>query len=518
MLERNLRQVWDQLRAKKPQLSSFLEEVRIQNLRGIEDLRVPLAYPVSVLAGPNGSGKSTVLFALACAYRVPHAGSREFVPSSLLPNFLPAQAELPREEPTTVRLLYSYVHGGDRLSMQWSRAKGWSRSFLGKQKARQPERDVYLRTLRNLSNPSEVRSILQFGRKHLDSEDVDASLIVFAQQVLPFRYSRLVRLNRSGKDLLYAVRDAGGKYSEFHMSAGERAILRLSREISEFEGALILIDEIEAGIHPSTQQQLMLQLQRLALRRSLQIVVTTHSPAVLDTVPEVGRLFLERTATNVELRPAYRDLVQRALYGRSFDRLSVLCEDEVAEALVRGVLDGLKPRLEMFDEDFEVGRDSGKSEFPAQVRTIGRLGRLESFLFVLDGDARSLEPELRQIGAEAGQTVSVVFLPGTAAPEDWIWRKIREAVPAFADEFGVAAASLSQRLDDIDRLFAGAADSAANIAKGRLESLQNQLSRPSAEIARICARHALERRDPDLAELTEKIEEKIRIWRALAKV
>ncbi len=48
LLKKNLSQIWDQLRAKKSQMSDFLESVQIKNLRGIQDLRVPFSYPVSV--------------------------------------------------------------------------------------------------------------------------------------------------------------------------------------------------------------------------------------------------------------------------------------------------------------------------------------------------------------------------------------------------------------------------------------------------------------------------------------
>ena len=71
LISRELREVWDALRAAKGQRDDDLAEVRIRNLRGMWDLRFPFDYPVTVLAGPNGSGKSTVLFACACAYRVP---------------------------------------------------------------------------------------------------------------------------------------------------------------------------------------------------------------------------------------------------------------------------------------------------------------------------------------------------------------------------------------------------------------------------------------------------------------
>ena len=77
-----------------------------------------------------------------------------------------------------------------------------------------------------------------------------ASQIHFAQQVLPFRYSEVVNLSSGSKSLLFAEQAAGVTYSELHMAAGERSILRLSREIAQLQGALVLIDEVEAGLHP----------------------------------------------------------------------------------------------------------------------------------------------------------------------------------------------------------------------------------------------------------------------------
>ena len=64
----------------------FLSKIRLSGIRGIDGLQVSLDYPVSVIAGGNASGKSTVLFALACAYKVPGAGPKEYVPSTLFPD------------------------------------------------------------------------------------------------------------------------------------------------------------------------------------------------------------------------------------------------------------------------------------------------------------------------------------------------------------------------------------------------------------------------------------------------
>ena len=317
MMERRLRQLWDQLQGKKPHLPHFLSEIRLQGLRGIADLRVQFDYPVSVIAGGNASGKSTVLFAAACAYKVPGAGVKDFVPSTLFPNYRPKLGG--REDARSeIVLEFDYSTPDGRLSMRWRHVNGWNRSFFGRKNAAQPERPLYLRTLSNISNPAEVRGVLgSMNRLNSppDETRLTASQIAFAQQMLPFRYSEVVNLSSGSKSLLFADQEGGAAYSELHMAAGERAILRMSQEIAQLEGALVLIDEVEAGLHPWVQQLLMLQLQQLALRNHLQIIVTTHSPVVLDSVPHRARIFLDRDETTgkVSVLEPYRDVVQNAL-------------------------------------------------------------------------------------------------------------------------------------------------------------------------------------------------------------
>ena len=241
LIARELREVWDALRASNGHRQEALTAIRISRLRGIWDIRIPLEYPVSVLAGPNGCGKSTVLFACACAYRAPGGSPRDFTPGSLFPNFISRQPAVSSDARQQTQLDFQYVHHGNDLSVTWRRRKSWTRRISSRTQGSQPERQVYLRTLANLTNPSEVRSVLQLGRKQVQTETLSAELLTFAHRILPWRYRNLELISGPSSDLLFAEVEGLGqtRYSEFHMSSGERSILRISKEISALENALV---------------------------------------------------------------------------------------------------------------------------------------------------------------------------------------------------------------------------------------------------------------------------------------
>jgi len=512
MMEARLKELWERLQGKKPHLPHFLTEIRLSGLRGIDNLRTVFDYPVSVIAGGNASGKSTILFAAACAYRVPGAGIKDFVPSTLFPDYRPKSGTR-EDQKREVIIDFDYGTPQGRQSMRWRRSKGWNRSFLGRKNASQPKRSVYLRTLSNLSNPSEVRGVLSMSRsKQTPIETaLPASQIEFAHRMLPFRYSEVVDLSSDRKTLLFAAQEGGAEYSELHMSAGERAILRLSQEIAQLKGALVLIDEVEAGLHPWVQQLLMLQLQQLSLRNELQVIVTSHSPVVLDSVPANGRIFLERDEDGqVTARPPYRDVIQNALYGRSGDAFNLLCEDDAAEGILRGVFDILLPKQGIRFESVRIGRNTGANEFAAHAAAFKKFGQIKRFIFVLDGDKRGsiAESKLRDQVDED----SVLFLPG-GAPEVWLWEALRRLSPETLVKHGFGT-ELKKILVQLDTVYDSASDSPAQIAKTKLYELAEAIRWSTPEIARVIGRLETENLESEIQPLTERLETALLQWRA----
>ena len=543
MIERRFRKLWDHLQARKLHMPHFLSAVRLQGIRGIDDLRVTFDYPVSVVAGGNASGKSTVLFAAACAYRVPGAGVRDFAPSTLFPDYRPGPrgvGEVPpnpaagrrpghgvpssavvggrgrADERGEAVMEFDYSTPDGLTAMRWRRSKGWSRSFLGRRGAAQPERAVYLRTLGHVGQPVGVRGAP--GRPRLNAARRETPLtswqVEFAQRMLPFRYSEVVDLSSDGRKLLFAVQEGGAAYSELHMAAGERAILRLSQEIAHVEGALVLIDDVEASLHPWVQQLLMLQLQQLALQNDLQIVVTTHSPIVLDSVPSYGKIFLDRDDTGrVTVRRPYRDLVQDALYGRAGEALNLLCEDDAAEGVLQGVFDHLLTRQGVRREAIRIGRDTGADEFPMHAAAFRKFGRIGDFVFVVDGDKRGSDIEQR-IGRAARTDVPVLFLPGGDAPEVWVWDRLRRRAAAAAPELGVDPDDLAERMRRLDTIYDSASDGPSEIAKVKLRGLSEPLRWDPPDVCRLVGRLEAVRADSDVQSLVRDLAAALKRWRA----
>ena len=71
------------------------------------------------------------------------------------------------------------------------------------------------------------------------------------------------------------------------LSDGTLRVLAIAATLlSAPEGALVIIEEIDNGVHPSRAKMLVQQIQQVSKRRKLSVLVTTHNPALLDALPD----------------------------------------------------------------------------------------------------------------------------------------------------------------------------------------------------------------------------------------
>ena len=78
-------------------------------------------------------------------------------------------------------------------------------------------------------------------------------------------------------------------YDASQLSDGTLRILAVaSAVLSAPEGGLVVVEEIDNGVHPSRVEMLLERIAPIAKDRRLQILITTHNPALLDALPRAA--------------------------------------------------------------------------------------------------------------------------------------------------------------------------------------------------------------------------------------
>ena len=82
----------------------------------------------------------------------------------------------------------------------------------------------------------------------------------------------------------------GGTETEFDatlLSDGTLRVLAIAAAVlSAPEGSLVVIEEIDNGVHPSRAEQILSQISRIAEERRLRVLISSHNPALLDALPD----------------------------------------------------------------------------------------------------------------------------------------------------------------------------------------------------------------------------------------
>ena len=150
-------------------------------------------------------------------------------------------------------------------------------------------------------------------------------------------------------------------------------------------------------------------------------------------------------------------------------------------------IDFLLPKEGIRKESVRIRRDTWASQFSMYAETLRKFGQIQDTIFILDGDQRNAEIE-RKIQDAAKRTVPVLFLPGSAAPESWVWDRLKYISDTDIEQLGINRAGLSNAMNRLDALYDSASDTPSEIAKSKFRSLSEDLRRDASEICRIVAR------------------------------
>ena len=126
------------------------------------------------------------------------------------------------------------------------------------------------------------------------------------------------------------------RYSGFNMGAGESAVFEILVALFEAgRGALLVIDEIELGLHELAQARFVKELKLLCDQMHCQIICSTHSHVVLNHLPPEGRIFMQASQGTLITTGISADYACGMLRGANIGELDIFVEDKLAAEAVR---------------------------------------------------------------------------------------------------------------------------------------------------------------------------------------
>ena len=377
-----------------------LEWLEITGIRGWSGQRIDFQFPIVALVGENGSGKSTVLQAAAAAYR---SAPKDRYASDFFPD-----TPYERIEGATIR--YSYRQGPDSQTTTVRKPTNRWRGNPGR-----PERSVQYVDLRRIQ-PVGARvgyaRILKFGVSEGHFNAFDHPRLQRLTQIVGKKYTGAgISVTDAGADKPIPVLEIEGlRYSGFHQGAGEIAAAELLA-VDYPRYGIVLIDEIETSLHPRAQRRLMRDLARIAREQELQIILTTHSPYVLDELPPEARIYLMDGAGG-----------KSAVVGVSPEFAMTRMDDEQHPECDLYVED---PRAATLVSEMLVASDrdllSRSKIIPYGAASVGLA------LGIMASQNRFPRPSLVFLDGDQASAPGCIVLPGEDAPERVVFGGLREA-------------------------------------------------------------------------------------------
>lgn len=91
-----------------------------------------------------------------------------------------------------------------------------------------------------------------------------------------------------------------GNYTEAFAGSGESAVVKLVHQVFKApKGTLVLLDEPEVSLHPGAQKRLLDFLLTQTMEKGLQVVLTSHSPAIVEELPKEAIVLLHQTPDGI---------------------------------------------------------------------------------------------------------------------------------------------------------------------------------------------------------------------------
>lgn len=213
---------------------------------------------------------------------------------------------------------------------------------------------------------------------------------------------------------------------------------KLQREDSNYKGGILVIDEVDACLHPYAQENLLTVLDKACKEFSLQIILTSHSLTVLKNV--LAKKSTTETASKKRLfynviyiqdtikpklmkEPNYLKIkndmfLLTKIYKNSKKTLKVYLEDEEAKFM----LDHFLAKIDINYNDFELEKINSQISCDTLLKLPSKDTYFKKVVIVVDNDVNK-KARYKEIVEE---NPSICILPGKGSPEETVHKYLNE--------------------------------------------------------------------------------------------
>ncbi len=422
---------------------SLLRRIELKNgaFRGINSVDISFAYPITAIAGRNGAGKSTILALACCAYHNNKNGYK--LPKRHLPYytfsdfFVQHTEEIP---PQGIDIRYYFAV--NNLKKTEARPDGVGFGYQRRWKTKGGRWNDYADRLRKnvvflgierIVPHSERSQSRSYSKAFKDAKPQgwenkvkDAVGYVLNKSYDKFRYLEYSKYS------LPIVQIGETIYSGFNMGAGENALFEIFSTIySCGDGALLIMDEVELGLHAEAQRKFIDKLKDVCLETHTQVICTTHSKEIFDSLPDDARFFVESVNGNTKITDSisseFAFSKMGAIAGKELD---LLVEDEIARVLLLTALPSIiRSRISVK----VIGSATALSR---QLAAQYIRGEERPTLAIFDGDQKAKAADNLNHAKKMAENIEqdfddwfsnrIAYLPGDTWPEAWIVQKCSE--------------------------------------------------------------------------------------------
>lgn len=265
-------------KAANKNYDKYLSKLVLKKVRGFKEEPVSFDFPVTAIIGPNGGGKTTVLGAAGCAYK------------DVPPKRFFSKSGKYDESMQDWSIEYELIDRSINKRDSFRRTAGFKNRRWKREAANRP---VLIFGVSRTVPANERSELLRcasgsFTVPESNETNFSETLNTAVSRILGKDVSgfKQLKVDKGRVTLLTGKTSRGTGYSEFHFGAGESSIIRMVADIEAADDqSLVLIEEIENGLHPVATVRLVEYLLDVAERKRMQIIFTTHSNEALQPLP-----------------------------------------------------------------------------------------------------------------------------------------------------------------------------------------------------------------------------------------